>query len=101
MGAISYQCLHGYKHIIDQRQINRCDQLSMSSRTQALNRLMPNQWARSDINGYTDTSTKSINAKPMGTISYQCLQGHKHVINQCQTNWHDQLSMFQGTQAIN
>ena len=37
----------------------------------------------------------------MGTISYQCLQGHKHLIDQCQTNRHDQLSMSTQTQARN
>ena len=42
------------------------------------NRLMPNQWALSAINVYMDPRTKSINAKPMGKISVQCLQGHKH-----------------------
>ena len=48
----------------------------MSTWTQALNRLMPNQWALSAINVYMDTSTKSINVKAMSTISYQCLHRH-------------------------
>ena len=99
MGAIRYQCLNGHKHSIDQCKINGCNQLSMSTQTQACNRSMqinehdqlsmstqtqarnwsmPNQWVRSAINVYTDTSTKSINAKPMDTISYQCLHRHKH-----------------------
>ena len=47
--------------------------INVSSGTQALNRSLPNQWAHSTINVYMDTSTKSINAKPMGAISYQCL----------------------------
>ena len=42
------------------------------------NWLMPNQRALSAINVYMDPRTKSINAKPMGKISVQCLQGHKH-----------------------
>ena len=65
----------------------------MSTPTQALNQSMPKQWALSAINVYTDTSTQSINAKSMGTISYQCLHGRNHVIDQCQTNGHNQLSM--------
>ena len=51
-------------------QTNGRNQLSMSTRTQALNSSMPNQWARSAIHDYTDTSTRSINAKSMGAISY-------------------------------
>ena len=43
---------------------------------------MPKKWVRSAINVYTDIGTQSINATPMGTISYQCLHRHKHVINQ-------------------
>ena len=73
----------------------------MSTGTQALNRSMPNQWALSAINVYMDATMLSINAKPMGTISYQCLQGHKHLIDHCQTNGHDQLSMSTWTQAGN
>ena len=93
----------------------------MATRTQALNLFMPNQWARSAINGYTDTSTKSINpnqsaqsainvytdtstqfinAKPKGKISYQCLHEHKHIIDQRQINGCDQLSMSTQTQAL-
>ena len=78
MGTISYQCLHRHKHIINQRRTCRRDQLSMSTQTKARNRSTPNQWAKSAINVYTDTSTESINAKPMGTLSYQCQHGHKH-----------------------
>ena len=37
----------------------------------------------------------------MGTISYQCLQGHKNVINKRQTNGRNQLSMSTRTQARN
>ena len=62
----------------------------MSTMTRARNRSTPNQWARSAINVYTDTSTTSINAKPMGTISYQCpARTHKQVFNQRQTNRRD------------
>ena len=64
----------------------------MSTWTQPCYRSMPNQWAQSAINVYMDATMLSINAKPMGTISYQCLQGHKHLIDHCQTNGHNQLS---------
>ena len=37
----------------------------------------------------------------MDMISYQCLQGHKHVINHCQTNGHNQPSMSTWTQEHN
>ena len=94
----------------------------MSTLTQALNQSMPNQWAPSAINVYrdtsmqlsmpnrwawsainvyTDTSTKLINSRKIGKISYQCLLRHKHLIDQCQTNRHHQLSMSTGTQACN
>ena len=53
----------------------------MSTRTLALNRLMPNHWAQSHmfqrgpaINVNTDTSTSSIDAKPLGTISANMFQ---------------------------
>ena len=101
MGAISYQCLHGHKHLIHQCQTNGHDQLSMTTQTQVLDRSTPNQWVRSAIHDYTDTSTRSINANPMGAISYQGLHGHKHSIHQCQTNGHDQLSRSTRTQAHN
>ena len=55
----------------------------------------------SAINVNHDTSSLSINAKPMGLISYQCLYGHKHIIDQRQTNWRDQLSMsFHGHKHV-
>ena len=72
----------------------------MSLGTQANNRSIPNQCARSAINVSKDTSTQSISAKPMGTISYQCLHGHKHLIDRCQTNGHNQQSMSPGTQSM-
>ena len=50
MSMTSYHCLHGHKHVIDQRQTNGHDQLSMSTWTQARNRSMPNQWTQSAIN---------------------------------------------------
>ena len=62
---------------------------------------MQNQWVRSAINVYMDTSTQLINAKSMGAISYRCLYRHKHVIDQRQINEHDQLSMSTQTQARN
>ena len=65
----------------------------MSRQEQAFNRSMPNQWAQSAINIYMDISMQLSNAKPIDTISYQYLQGHKHVIDQNQTNGHNQLSM--------
>ena len=101
MGTFSYQCLHQHKHSINQCQSNGHYQQSMSTPTQVLNRSMPNQWALSAINVYMDATMLSINAKPMGTISYQCLHGCNHVIDQCQTNGHNQLSMSTGTQALN
>ena len=55
------------------------DQLSMP---QALNRLMPNQWARSQLSISTRTS-------------YHC---HKLLIDQCQTNGHD-LSSYVSTRT--
>ena len=96
---LSYHSQPGHKLLINQCQTNGHYQLSMSTQTQALYQSMPDQWALSAINFYTDTRTLSINAKPMGTISYQCLHWHKHSINQCQTNGHDQLSMSTQTQA--
>jgi len=72
----------------------------MSLGTQANNRSIPNRWARSAINVSKITSTQSISAKPMGTISYQCLHGHKHLIDRCQTNGHNQQSMSPGTQSM-
>ena len=59
----------------------------------ARNRSAPNQWAQSAINVCMDTSNKCINAKSMGTISYQCPQGHTYKIDRCQTNCHTQLLM--------
>ena len=59
----------------------------------ARNRSAPNQWAQSAINVCMDTSNKCINAKSMGTISYQCPQGHTYKIGRCQTNCHTQLLM--------
>ena len=66
------------KHVWFQIKETECFSLSLvQGGTQALNSSMPNQWARSAINVYTDTSTQSINTKPMGTISYHCLHRHK------------------------
>ena len=39
---------------------------------------MPNQWAQSAINIYMDISMQLSNAKPIDTISYQCLHGKKN-----------------------
>ena len=58
------------KNAIDQSQTNLHDQLSMSRKTQGLNRSKPKQWARSAIN---------VNMNKI-----------KHVIDQSQTNVRDQ-----------
>ena len=92
---VSYQCQSGHELVINEcdqlsmstltqalhrsLRANGIDQPSMSTRTQTLNRSTPNQWVRSAFNVYIDTSTQSINAKPIGAISYECLHGHKHV----------------------
>ena len=54
-------------------------QLSMSKRTQALNRSMPNQWARSQLVYFNEDQTTLM----------QCKQRHKVLIDQCQINGHD------------
>jgi len=56
---VSFQCLHVYKHLIYQRQINGRDELSLSPRTQSLNGSMPNQWARLAIN--VSQQTQALN----------------------------------------
>ena len=72
MGTISYQSLYGHKHVINQRQINGHNQLSLSPRT-----LSHNQ----------STHTNGCDQLSMS------LHGHKHLINQGQTNGCNQLSM--------
>ena len=102
MGTISYQCLLGHKHVAFYAKPMGTIFNNVSPLTQALNRSIPQKWALSAINVYTDTinqpqsinpkpkgaishqclfmdtSTWSFNGKCMGTISYQCLLGHKH-----------------------
>ena len=94
MGRISYQCQQGNKHLINQCQTNGHDQLSMSTQTQELNLSMSNQWARSAINVNTGTSTYSINAKPMGTISARMFQGGP---NYSQLSNQSEVSIYQLT----
>ena len=98
--------------------IGRISQASMSTWTQACKPSMPNQWARShrlqcqhghkhanyqyqtnghDLIGFNvnmDTSTQTINTKPMGTISQANSMStrHQHTNQQYQTNKYNLIS---------
>ena len=69
MVAISYQCIYGHKHLINQCQTNGPDHLSMSLQ---VHKNLINQ-------GQTNESNQLS----------MSLQRHKHLIDQCQTNGHD------------
>ena len=92
---LSYQCQQGHTLLINQCQTNGHNQQPMSTRTQA-------QLSMS-------TRTHALN-RSMGTISnqcqhghklsYQCQQGHTLLMDQCQTNWHNQQPMSTQTQEL-
>ena len=60
---------------------------------------MPNQWAWSAIN--VSLGTQALNRhQTNGHIELSMFNGHKNVLDQCQTNGFDQLSMSLWTQAL-
>ena len=79
MSAISYQCLHVHKHIID--QTNGCDQLSMylQGHKHVIDQRQTNGWDQLSMSLY----------------------GSKHSIDQYPTIGHNQLSMSVQTQERN
>ena len=108
----SYHC---HKLLIDQCQTNGHDPSYQCQRgpamivTIALNRSMPNQWARSQLSMSTGTSYHchkllidqcqtnghDLSSYVSTRTSYQC---HKLLIDQCQTNGHD-LSSYVSTRT--
>jgi len=71
-------------------------QLSISTRTQALQRSMPNQWTQSYQLSMSKRTLNLLSDQCQTNghilINYQCQNGHKLLSDQCQTNGYDVIS---------
>ena len=91
MVAISYQCIYGHKHLINQCQTNGPDHLSMSLQG---HKNLIDQGQTNESNQLSMSLQRHKHLIDQGQTNggnqlSMSLQGHKHLIDQCQTNGHD------------